>query len=202
MIQSRLVDHHFDSELGRPCECGTESRLVQCHFDCQQYKASCAQCFAESHRNNPFHWASVWNEELRFFVHHDRSMLLADDTTIHLGHNGFRCPNPTTECDLWFNICHTNGIHGTRLRFCGCNGLLAKSKARQLLDARLFPSTMTDPQSAFTFAVLKEYHIHHLQSKCSAYDYFAALQRLTDNAFTADVPVSPTELTGIDFLMS
>jgi hypothetical protein len=53
---------------------------------------------------------------------------------------------------------------------------------------------MDDPKTAFTFNVLKQNHIHHAQSKQSAYDFLAGLQRLSDNAFTYDVPVSPSLL--------
>ncbi|KAJ7304705.1 hypothetical protein DFH08DRAFT_825282 [Mycena albidolilacea] len=51
-------------------------------------------------------------------------------------------------------------------------------------------ATAKDPGTAFTFSVLKEFSLHNLESKKAAYDYLGALSRLTDNAFTADVPVS------------
>lgn len=57
------------------------------------------------------------------------------------------------------------------------------------MRARLFPATTQDPRTAFSFAVLKQFHLHNLESKKAAYDYLGALRRLTDNAFTADVSV-------------
>ena len=57
------------------------------------------------------------------------------------------------------------------------------------MRARLFPATTRDTKTAFTFKVLKEFHLHNLESKKAAYDYLGAIRRLTDNAFTADVPV-------------
>jgi hypothetical protein len=62
----------------------------------------------------------------------------------------------------------------------------------QLMQARLFPATTRDTKTAFTVNVLKEFHLHNLESKKAAYDYLGAIRRLTDNAFTADVPVSFT----------
>lgn len=57
-----------------------------------------------------------------------------------------------------FTVTHTNGIHRTRLCFCGCLGAL--DKVTQLMQARVFPSTPSDsPKSAHTFAVLKHYHM-------------------------------------------
>lgn len=57
------------------------------------------------------------------------------------------------------------------------------------MDARLFPASARDPRTAYTFNVLKDFHLHNLESKKAAYDYMAALRRLTSNSFTADVPV-------------
>lgn len=41
-----------------------------------------------------------------------------------------------------------------------------------------------------TFQALDEFNEHHLASKKAAYDYIAALRRLTDGAFTPAVAVS------------
>ena len=43
---------------------------------------------------------------------------------------------------------------------------------------------------AFTFNVLHQFHLHHLESKESAYDFVGALRRLMDNAFAQGVSVS------------
>ncbi|KIM35704.1 hypothetical protein M413DRAFT_51930, partial [Hebeloma cylindrosporum] len=56
------------------------------------------------------------------------------------------------------------------------------------MRARLFPATMTQPTTAFTFRVLQQFHIHHLVSKESAYDFVGSLRRLTDNAFAHSTP--------------
>ena len=60
---------------------------------------------------------------------------------------------------------------------------------QQLLRAQLFPATVDQPTTAFTFNVLREYHVHSLESKQSAYSYMGALRRLTNNTFIDDVPV-------------
>ncbi|KAI0772180.1 hypothetical protein BC629DRAFT_1595397 [Irpex lacteus] len=43
------------------------------------------------------------------------------------------------------------------------------------------PATLTDPTTCATFAVLEHFHITTLQSKITAYDYYSALEKLTDN---------------------
>lgn len=162
---------------------------MQCRYDgCFQYQTSCRDCFIDRHRCNPFHWALIWDTSKRVWTQCDISEL-SSNYAIQLGHadrNQFSpCPNAEA---FPFTITHTNGIHTTRLRFCGCLGM--EDKVSQLMLAKLFPSTPKEPKSAFTFSVLKHFHMHNLQSKCGAYDFIHSLRRLTDNVFTMKVPVS------------
>jgi hypothetical protein len=108
--------------------------------------------------------------------------------------NGQPCPNidprkanETRE----FTIADHNGFHIRQLQFCRCRHPEKDDKDyEQLLAVRLFPATFTHPQTAFTFTVMKQFHIHTLASKKSAYDYVKALCMLTDNASNHDVTVS------------
>jgi hypothetical protein len=136
------------------------------------------------------HWPHVWNATAGHFIKYDFASLDISDPFRQLGHGGLPCPKPAGLKPQAFTIVHLNGIHSTRIRFCACSGIANIDKVDQLLQARLFPSTVKDPKSAFTFSVLKHQSLFHLQSKSSAYDYHAVLQRLTDNTFTSDVPVS------------
>ena len=88
--------------------------------------------------------------------------------------------------------CLQSRIPTVYMQLCGCAGLSHIHKGEQLLAARCFPATMTDPRSAFTFNTLKLHHIFHMQGKMSTYDFSASLERLTDNVFPSDVPVSCT----------
>jgi hypothetical protein len=63
------------------------------------------------------------------------------------------------------------------------------TKALQLIRAGLFPATMDQPDTAFTFMVLNDFHVHTLALKKSAYDHFTALKKLTDNTFSHKTPV-------------
>jgi hypothetical protein len=125
----------------------------------------------------------VWDFDKGFFLRHDITML---GHVIQLGHHGGPCLAPSNP--LMFTIVHGNGVHATKLAFCGCKELPI-NKAPQLMRSRLFSATAKDPSTAFTFSVLKEFSLHNLESKKAAYDYLGALLRLTDNGFTADVPV-------------
>lgn len=51
----------------------------------------------------------------------------------------------------------------------------------QLLQARLFPATVTNPQSAATFRVLEAFELLSYTSKVSGFEFYTSLERLTDN---------------------
>jgi hypothetical protein len=63
-------------------------------------------------------------------------------------------------------------------------------KVSQLLKARMFPCSFKETKSAITFNALKQFQILHLESKVAAFDYCGYLRRLSDNAFTPDIPVN------------
>ncbi|KAJ7044412.1 hypothetical protein C8F04DRAFT_1250376 [Mycena alexandri] len=180
-LGSLLLECEADSDVDLLCSCGSkEQRTTKC-FECTGYEAGCSKCFINSHLRNPFHWAEVWNPLTEFFLRHDISTL---GHVIHLGHNGSACPSAVGE--RLFTVVDGNGIHSTRLAFCGCKEL-PPNKNRQLVRAGLFPATAKDAHTAFTIKMLKEFQLHNFESKKAAYDYLGAIRRLTDNSFTADV---------------
>ncbi|TDL22683.1 hypothetical protein BD410DRAFT_803124, partial [Rickenella mellea] len=106
---------------------------------------------------------------------------------LHLGHHGMPCDEIATDrAPSTLIITHTNGIHESKVHWCACKG--CPSRVSQLVRAGLFPATPENPESAFTIKLLEEFHLHTLTSKKSAYDFFKALYRLTNNAFPDDVP--------------
>ncbi|KAJ7131849.1 hypothetical protein C8R43DRAFT_956812 [Mycena crocata] len=186
-----MLELEASPHVGTVCDCGAGTRTTTCR-DCTEYVLSCDKCFISAHRNNPLHWAQVWDASQGFFVCHDISMLpLASEREdrhfIQLGHGGHACPKPGKV--LLFTIIHVNGIHSTRLAFCECPDTPQKEKRiTQLMHARIFPGTVKQPVTGVTLAVLKEFHLHNLESKKAAYDFYGALKRLTDNVFPWKAP--------------
>jgi hypothetical protein len=86
---------------------------------------------------------------------------------------------------------HTNGFHRLAISFCACQSADGKAtpQYRQLVTACLFPASVAQPESVFTFEMLDNWHQHALTSKKSAHDYHDALCRLTNPVFLKDVPV-------------
>ncbi|KAK1235929.1 hypothetical protein PQX77_000828 [Marasmius sp. AFHP31] len=172
-----LLLHEHDPNLKLPCSCGAGERLVQCQ-DCQDYNISCKECWISQHRTNPWHWARVWNGS--FFERSDISTL-RQDFAVQLGHHGHPCPLLDKSNVVKFTVVHSNGVHGTTLSFCNCGSM---ERVQQLMRSRLFLSSAREPETAYTFTMLREYNIQALQGQLPAYDWILALRRLFDNAHT------------------
>jgi CxC2 like cysteine cluster associated with KDZ transposases len=84
---------------------------------------------------------------------------------------------------------HTNGIHQVHIKYCCCELPSKYSNTLQLAQSRLFPATMECPETAFTFDVLNDFHLHSLTSKKAVMDYTDALWKHTNSAFPHNVPV-------------
>ncbi|TEB21039.1 hypothetical protein FA13DRAFT_1834789 [Coprinellus micaceus] len=185
LIANILFQQNTAEGLGEACPCGTlaVTRTTMCR-ECWNYSAACSTCFIKSHVHSPMHWADVWSPDRGFFLQHDISAL-PDSPGIYLGHGGSPCPNVALGFvpKETFTIIDTNGIHSTKVQFCSCG---IGDRAEQLLNARLFPGTFRRPRLAFSFAMLHDFHVHHLTSALPAYDYIAALRHLTDGFFFKD----------------
>ncbi|KAF9472049.1 hypothetical protein BDN70DRAFT_819206, partial [Pholiota conissans] len=97
---------------------------------------------------------------------------------IHLNHASMRCPAPIA-CHQDFRVIHTNGIHDVAFSYCGCHRTIPRHL--QLLRRGLYPASQITTQICATFQLLRLLHILSLTSKASAYDFYRALEKLTDN---------------------
>ncbi|KAE9384478.1 hypothetical protein BT96DRAFT_790747, partial [Gymnopus androsaceus JB14] len=140
-------------------------------------------CWITAHKHQPLHWANVWCDA-GYFVCQDISTF-QDEYGILLGHNGNSCPKASKP--LLMSLVDLTGVHATKVTFCQCNGG-PFNKWCQLFEANLFPATVQQPQTAFTFSLLHHWQITMLQSKITAYHYLRSLHCLMDNVFTGNVP--------------
>ncbi|KAF6743694.1 hypothetical protein DFP72DRAFT_827272 [Ephemerocybe angulata] len=185
-----LLKGNADPDVLKPCLCGRSGhrRTTRCK-DCLHYRISCSECFVESHRSLPTHWAEVWSESQGFFVRHDISTL-GSNASFQLGHGTRKCPNPTPP--RTFILVDTNGIHSTLVSFCNC--VDAEDHCVQLMGAKLFPATFVDPKMAFTFNLMESFRCHHLESAETVSAFCSALSHLTDDVFFNNVPDTSTQL--------
>ncbi|KAJ3817807.1 hypothetical protein F5880DRAFT_1617949 [Lentinula raphanica] len=166
-----------DLELCFRCRVKGHDRepLFRC-MECFSGDLVCEECCRETHKDRPLDIIERWNGD--FF---EKIALRDIGVSIQLGHaSNETCFNPRTVQD--FTVIHTNGIHTIRLSYCNCpNRATAGEWYQQLLRRQWFPSTHLDPQTAATYQCLNMFHVLTLQGKVTTYDFYAGLEKLTDN---------------------
>ncbi|KAF7331292.1 CxC2 domain-containing protein [Mycena kentingensis (nom. inval.)] len=99
----------------------------------------------------------------------------------YTGHaTGHRCPIPRRGRND-FVVIGDDGIHDVAADFCGCY-TTDDVDFVQVLRAGWFPSTTSAPRTAATFTCLERFQTLSLHGKTSAYDFYAALETLTNGA--------------------
>ncbi|SJL15315.1 uncharacterized protein ARMOST_18808 [Armillaria ostoyae] len=174
-LHDLMMEHEGDLELNEMCECREATRSTRCE-DCIEYRLTCTQCFIRNHRHSWNHWALVWDVR-GIFTRKDIHEL---GYVPQLGHHGAECPVPHNPVKMI--VVDVNGIHDTCLRFCGCQSLTV-DRVSQLMHACLFLSTTNLPQLAFSFQLLWQFQLLHIECTTTMHDMMGAWQRLTDNKF-------------------
>jgi hypothetical protein len=82
---------------------------------------------------------------------------------------------------------HQSGIFTMEVLFCVCPN--SGSRDEQLLHTGLFPSTIKQIETAFTFSVMDDFLLDNLECKTTAQQYFSKLQHITNRRFPGHVPV-------------
>ena len=137
------------------------------------------------HSRLPFHRLRQWNGYFYGAI-----SLQELGYTLNLGPGGDACPLNGDGPGDQFTVVDSAGIFVHTVRWCRCNGASDQDKHLQLLRGRLFPSTITKPQTGFTFDVLDWFLIDELEYKTSASSFYSKLRRLSNNALLVFLPVS------------
>jgi hypothetical protein len=145
----------------------------------------CQLCLVRRHESMPFHRIAAWNQDSGCFLSTSLAQL---GLILDLGHATHDSDCPRSPSLASVTAVHTNGIHDVTIRFSLCCG--SPSLDLQLLANCLFPSTVTSPNSAFSFELLEQFHYHHLEGKWSAYSFMNAISRLTNDTGNRKVEVS------------
>ncbi|KAJ3765732.1 hypothetical protein FB446DRAFT_794766 [Lentinula raphanica] len=156
-----IMRKEADPRIGMRCCCNKASHEVQC-LKCTQFPPLCCSCWVQAHKHQPLHWAHVWNEERGYFQRHDISTVLGSDSYgIPLGHDGDVCPRASKPLHMTL-VDNETGVHATKVAFCACSD---SNKWQQLMDADLFPATVAEPQTAFTFGTLQHWQLIHFNQR-------------------------------------
>ncbi|KAG1826541.1 hypothetical protein EV424DRAFT_1471591 [Suillus variegatus] len=169
------LEGHGNDILQDECNCKGEAKLLyRCH-DCFGVKMMCHMCVLNKHAHNPLHRIKEWHGT--FFV---RISLKSLGLRVQLGHHpGEKCYNPEPATADDFVVIDVHSIHEIGLDFCGCETVQVHYK--QLLRAQWFPSSVSNPQTAATFALMEFFHLLSFESKVSAYEFYHSIARRTDN---------------------
>ncbi|KII84055.1 hypothetical protein PLICRDRAFT_671736 [Plicaturopsis crispa FD-325 SS-3] len=175
----------FTGDRCPACPAGSTGRrpAYRC-LDCSSLELLCLECCVSAHARHPLDVIERWTGSC--FV---RSSLRDLGLRVQLG-NHSRTPCPNSHCaNESFVVVHTNGIHRVAVDYCQCvDGVDAGSYRQQLLRFGWYPATHDTPATACTFRMLEHFHLATLQGKISAYDYYGALEKLTDNTGLSPSP--------------
>jgi CxC2 like cysteine cluster associated with KDZ transposases len=190
--------------------CKKADGCIRCK-DCLTGGMICKSCCLLYHKQLPFHRLERWKDG--FF---QKTSLYKEGYILYLGHGGEPCPTPalpefddymdqasrpkltedvTNMLDGWEDVhsdivmvlVDTSGVHHHVVSWCHCTGALERHL--QLVQSRLYPGSLTRPETAFTFDVLEYFHIDAVECKTSALNFFAKLRRLSNYMVPDSVPV-------------
>lgn len=109
---------------------------------------------------------------------------------VQLGHPDTNFCEYPREGPANFTVLDASGIHSVHVRFCGCvSSDIIGDDVQQLMRAEWYPATISNPQTCFTFGLLRLWTILSAESKLSAHHFYATLRRVTDNTNTENLVV-------------
>jgi hypothetical protein len=121
-------------------------------------------------------YRQLWTENLYF----KKVSLKELGLRIQLGHGSSeRCWNRGRVAGDDFVVLDVNGVYEVGVNFCDCEK--SKPEFIQLLRYGWFPASVDHPKTATTFTVLKFFQLLNFELKASAFKFYNALARLTDN---------------------
>ncbi|KAJ7813177.1 hypothetical protein B0H13DRAFT_1665666 [Mycena leptocephala] len=164
---------NLDGSHGLCASCQKDGARFRCRI-CFGEGLYCSECCVRMHESNLLHVVDEWNG--RCF---ERTSLCQLGLRIQFGHAG--CVRPCKNDK--FVVLDLGYIHVVATDFCGCEREYSMGPARtQLLRRRWWPATHDNPKTAAaaTFRVLDFFLVQTLQAKTTMYDFYTALEKLTD----------------------
>jgi len=193
--------------------CQSKQGLFRCK-DCFSRRVLCRDCCLLVHQESPFHFIEKWTGS--FF---QATSLNEEGFTLNLCHDGVSCPGSNPEAETQNTqagtqgtgggtqetkagtqgaqqpagdkkclvVVDVSGVHQLQIGWCRCKD--APAADIQLLRRRLFPASISNPSTAFTFGLLNHFYIDSVECKTSALSFFSKLRRLTNDSDPDSVPV-------------
>jgi CxC2 like cysteine cluster associated with KDZ transposases len=197
--------------------CHKSSATHRCQ-DCFGPNLWCGPCCIVVHKALPFHRIKMWNGhyfehsdllthgltlDLCHYPDHCPSVQHTTETDLQdldlsdgsdefaYGHQQSVDSESTTNAGSRskLTIVSSTGIFTRSIRWCHC-ATSSRQYTQLLLRAKLFPASFKNPKTAFTFEVLDHFRVDALECKTAAMNFMSKIQRITNEAFPSQVPVS------------
>jgi len=205
-LSSLLLDHEALPAMPSCGTCGKQpqSKCYRC-LDCFTRSIYCKRCCLKDHSKHPFHSIEEWTG-----THFQATTLSKMGLVLPFGHGGDRCgKNDEATEDEWedededeeggvpgrekgrklskLTIVDRAGVFTYWVRWCTCGGV---PHYRQLVELGLYPASFKQPKTAFTFRLLKYYHIDLMECRTPPFAFYNKIRRQTHENKPDSVPVS------------
>jgi len=171
--------------------CGTVEGDFFCCSDCWSPHWYCHTCCVKEHQQHPFHRIQEWKGS-----YFSSTSLKNLGFILHIGHGGGVCPaveDWDDGDDDQLVIVDKSGVHQHQVWWCACKD----HPERHIMQFKmgLFPASIEQPRSAFTFQCLDYFHLDSMECRMAANNFFNKLRWLTNKTFPDSVNVHGKTLT-------
>ncbi|KAL0571368.1 hypothetical protein V5O48_010593 [Marasmius crinis-equi] len=158
--------------------CGTAEGVAFRCRSCADGLHYCQSCIVDRHWERPTDRVEFWNGS-----YFERKPLKTLGMFIQLGHSPRQPCRCFQQAREGFVLVEIDYIQEVSVRFCTCQRREVVGEFyQQLLRRSLFPATISNPHTAFTFRTLRHFHTLTLTSKVMMYDFYNAAERSTDGS--------------------
>lgn len=128
------------------------------------------------------YFQQLWERDIRHNIDADQrgDDFGAEDPNIENDDGDDTDPTPPTSDGLnnpYVRVVHRNGIHHLPMVHCSCHG--ADSLPLDLVANRFMPCSFVRIRTLFSTQLLDYFRLSNLEMKCSAYQFYKLLQRIT-----------------------
>ncbi|KAK7054294.1 hypothetical protein VNI00_003487 [Paramarasmius palmivorus] len=171
------------SDKGVCVACTTSDASVYRCRDCIGGRLYCKSCIVGMHKDHPYDRVEKWNG--RFF---ERTTLKDLGLVIQLGHDDGTSCGLRDMARTGFVVVDLDYIQEVSVAYCNCRlESVAGQKWQQLMRRELYPGSIEDPYTAFTFRVLNLFHSLTLKGKITLYDFYYSIELRSNVGGTLDV---------------
>jgi hypothetical protein len=194
--------------------CNNRQTAWKC-TECVGCNNFCDDCIRVSHQSMPYHRVEHWNGaffepawlcQANVVIHLGHGGLpcpanIGFDSTVgsDSGHSSrplndnstiFGNGLPKLKGNDYHVVVDKSGVHRLRIISCGCSDTPKDGeKYIDYLQVGLFPASLQNIKTVFTFGALDDFRMDNLECKTAALNYWHKIVRVTSNEFPKSVPV-------------